>query len=217
MPGVYTSQGTGSAVEVLFLRWLVMKFRFEQSPLILQIVNQAPLNELGPGHINQQLVNQIENCSDAELFEPYSPIRPNLALAVRAGLLLLADDLEQSHTISQDLEDQTGSYWHGIMHRREPDDSNACYWFARVGRHPIYPLVSRAAQQIALAELPQYPWDRADYLTENHPWYGEEFVKLCSIARRGSATQRRLCQLIQQQEIYLLLDYCWHEAVHETA
>jgi hypothetical protein len=38
--------------------------------------------------------------------------RPEL----RAALWLYVDELDRSHTISQGIEDQTGSYWHAILH-----------------------------------------------------------------------------------------------------
>jgi hypothetical protein len=53
-----------------------------------------------------------------------------------AGLWLYVDELDRSHRISQSIDDATGSYWHGIMHRREGDFSNSHYWFRQVGRHP---------------------------------------------------------------------------------
>lgn len=53
-----------------------------------------------------------------------------------AGLWLYIDDLERSHKVSQELKDATGSFWHGIMHRREGDFSNSHYWFDRAGGHP---------------------------------------------------------------------------------
>lgn len=43
----------------------------------------------------------------------------------------------RSHTVSQGIEGTTGSYWHGIMHRREGDFSNSHYWFNKVGGHPV--------------------------------------------------------------------------------
>ena len=59
-----------------------------------------------------------------------------------AGVLLLWDFLNESHEISQTLEGcgtpRTADYWHGIMHRREPDAANAGYWFRRVGPHPAF-------------------------------------------------------------------------------
>lgn len=58
-----------------------------------------------------------------------------------AGLLLYWDFADESHEISQTMEGRgnprTADYWHGIMHRREPDAGNASYWFRRVGDHPL--------------------------------------------------------------------------------
>ena len=55
----------------------------------------------------------------------------------QAGLWLLVGDLNASHTLSQDITTPDGSFWHGIMHRREGDYENAKYWFRRVGSHPV--------------------------------------------------------------------------------
>ncbi len=57
--------------------------------------------------------------------------------ALQAGLWLYIDELDRSHTISQSMDDATGSFWHGIMHRREGDFGNSHYWFRRVGHHPV--------------------------------------------------------------------------------
>ncbi len=64
--------------------------------------------------------------------EPIIAERPALC----AGLWLYVDELDRSHAISQGISDATGSFWHGIMHRREGDFSNSHYWFNRVGHHP---------------------------------------------------------------------------------
>ena len=65
---------------------------------------------------------------------------------LEAGMLLLWDHLDESHEISQTMEGRgsprTADYWHGIMHRREPDAGNASYWFQRVGRHPAFDSLS---------------------------------------------------------------------------
>jgi hypothetical protein len=58
-------------------------------------------------------------------------------LDLAAGLWLYVDNLERSHTISQQNNDSTGAYWHGIMHRREGDFSNSHYWMRRTLGHPL--------------------------------------------------------------------------------
>ncbi len=62
----------------------------------------------------------------------------DIHLPTLAGILLWQGELDQSHEISQALTDSDGAYWHGLMHRREPDHANAAYWFRRVGIHPIH-------------------------------------------------------------------------------
>ena len=61
---------------------------------------------------------------------------------ISSGILLLWDFLHESHEISQTMEGRgdprTADFWHGIMHRREPDAGNAAYWFRRVGTHPAF-------------------------------------------------------------------------------
>lgn len=69
------------------------------------------------------------------------------ALACLSALWLRFDHFDKSHSISQDLENQDGSYWHGIAHRREGDFANACYWFRRVGTHRVEASISSLLQE----------------------------------------------------------------------
>ena len=51
-----------------------------------------------------------------------------------AAIYLYGDDLDSSHNQISEIEnDHEAAYWHGIMHRREGDFSNANYWFRRTG------------------------------------------------------------------------------------
>lgn len=68
-------------------------------------------------------------------------VAPLSAACVRAGLLLRAEQWERAHAICQEIETPDGSFWHGILHRREPDAGNAHYWFHRTGRHPALELL----------------------------------------------------------------------------
>ena len=75
--------------------------------------------------------------------------------AVRAALHLWNDSLTRCHDLAQEIHDPTGSYLHGVMHRREPDYGNAKYWFHKVGEHPLFPAVRGAAKKL----LPSLSWD----------------------------------------------------------
>ena len=50
------------------------------------------------------------------------------------GLLYAANALERAHALFQGSDSSEGHYWHGMLHRREGDFSNALYWVQRAGR-----------------------------------------------------------------------------------
>ena len=72
---------------------------------------------------------------------------------VVAGLWLYADDLEASHSVSQNLSSAAGSWWHAIMHRREGDFGNSRYWYRQARNHDMISLLGYAPDEIVgLAE-----------------------------------------------------------------
>ncbi len=86
-------------------------------------------------------------CEPAGAVQAESALRKlSAGASVLAGLWLYCGRFEESHSISQELHTAEGSYWHGILHRQEPDDWNAGYWFKRVGKHAIFEDLSNAAQ-----------------------------------------------------------------------
>ncbi len=108
-----------------------------------------------------------------------------------SALWLLYDFLDDSHSISQGIATAEGSFWHGIMHRREGDFSNAKYWFHKVGAHPLY------------ERLTPDTWD---------PY---EFVDVCQAALRSGGAEADRCRQLQQREWEQLFDYCYRQAVGE--
>src|SRR5690554_647517 len=107
--------------------------------------------------MNQPLQEIIRTLKDRTVLQALTPVRIwiseldtkirelNLAnstdksiIALMAGLHLWNDNLNASHSFSQEIEDDaTGGYWHGLMHRMEQDYWNSQYWFRRVGNHPV--------------------------------------------------------------------------------
>jgi hypothetical protein len=80
-----------------------------------------------------ELVQLVEGINQSEALAGHA--------ALQAALWLYIDELDCSHTLAQGIKDSTGSYWHGIMHRREGDFSNSHYWFRNTGDHPAMPLI----------------------------------------------------------------------------
>ena len=107
--------------------------------------------------------------------------------AAMSGLYIYFSCLDEAHEIAQSVETPDGAFWHGIMHRQEPDAGNASYWFGRVGSHPIFPALREAATELGVDFGPR--WD---------PF---AFVRLCD-----GGDPRALA--VQRAEWQLLFDYC---------
>lgn len=121
--------------------------------------------------------------------------------AALAGLLLRAGCWAESHSVAQEIETPEGSYWHGIIHRIEPDSFNAGYWFRRVGKHAIFPALLRRAGEVLEHDAPRH-WQL------KNTWDAFLFIEWCDEARekRGQAEQAAI--EIQMAEWELLFDWC---------
>lgn len=105
-----------------------------------------------------------------------------------SGLWLLAGELDRSHSISQDIGSAEGSFWHGIMHRREGDFGNSKYWFRRVGNHPVFDQLAEISDGVYLD-----PYD---------------FVDECSRTTRSDDESSQRCQRAQWLEWQALMAHC---------
>lgn len=177
----------------------------QHGKVVAELLQPARLAPLGPGTSNDALHARLQALTLDELF-PGKQIRDRaMAQCCLSGLWLYHDYLDPSHTISQDIDTASGSYWHGLMHRREPDYGNAKYWFRRVGPHPVFALLQPVAAGLAV-DAPA----SAAFLTRQPKWDAFAFIDLCAEATGPAET---LCRQIQQREWELLFDYCYRAAV----
>ncbi|MGV3616159.1 MAG: hypothetical protein ACO1SV_12565 [Fimbriimonas sp.] len=97
--------------------------------------------------------------------------------ALVAGLWYYADDLDRSHSVSQEILTPEGSYWHGMIHRREGDFSNAKYWFRNAGSLPN----RLGLDPIALTdEVASHPRDNPIHLVEAQRREWETLFEHCA-------------------------------------
>jgi hypothetical protein len=176
-------------------------------PRIGELLSDHRLSPLDAGEPNLRAKPILERLTAEQAFA--TPRDRNMAGCCLAGLWLLHDFLDESHRLSQEIETTSGSYWHGLMHRREGDFGNSKYWFRRVGEHPIFPTLATEVQRLAIDAEQR---DVQNALAIQDRWDPCAFVDMCERAVRGS-TDKRFCESVQQLEWRILFDHCYRSAV----
>lgn len=177
---------------------------------IAQLLDPQRVMELTFGKPNAAVRNRLEALDRDAAFSPQRMRHADMAACVLAGLWLLHDHMDESHAICQDIQTPSGSYWHGILHRREADYGNAKYWFRRVGEHPIFPRLRDAAASLASGSAAP----GASCLATQSSWDAYKFIDLCETAVSSSdPALQQLCRDVQMAEFNLLLEYCYQQAI----
>lgn len=179
-------------------------------PAAAELLDMERLPELGPGRPNREAEPKLAALTMEALFGG-AKVDDSMASGCLAGLWLHHDFLDRSHEISQEIQSQAGSYWHGIMHRREPDYFNAKYWFRKVGRHGLFGGLLAAAREEAAGHPAA---GKAQTLVNGTAWDAYRFIDLCQqAAESGDGELSDLCRRIARAEWRLLFDACHRAAV----
>jgi hypothetical protein len=141
------------------------------------------------------------------------------SIALKAGLHLWNDSLDASHSYAQQIEDDdTGSYWHAIMHRMEQDYSNSKYRCRLAGHHPVKLAVQAKAAEVLKqhTQLDSLPPGRIvnslRQYRDQQGWSCEDFVDVIKLQESGQGTEqtRQLLEQLQQIELRQLFDYTYN-------
>ena len=183
------------------------------SPLGRKLLKLDPdaYSQLVPtaGRGNPAARDVLENTQPADLVVAGKVARMDDAKAMLSGLWLYFDFLDESHTISQSLPNETGSFWHAIMHRREGDFSNSKYWYARCADHPALPAMAAAAGKI----VNQMPADKSLLRLVATGWNPNGFVDLVhTVHGTPSDPRHALAVSLQRMEWQVLFDQCTRSA-----
>ena len=157
-----------------------------------------------PGRVESDTARMIQTTNWHEILN----IRDDTL--VRAGALWLYGFLHEAHKIVQENRSVEGSYWHGLVHRSEGDFSNSLYWFGRVGRHPIFPMLRAAVQ--AMNDSADKSKDALNLLLRGSEWNPGTFIDLCQQAYNGPVKDMELLQRIAAKEYDLLMAYTVQQA-----
>ena len=130
----------------------------------------------------------------------------------RGAVLLWHDHHEVAHGIAQDIPGRDGSWLHGLLHRREPDYSNAAYWYQRAGQHPAFGELARRAGEI-LEEAGAGAGELRQVLFRGAAWSARGFIDACEqcAGRPATDARRRVLERIQAAEIEVFLEHVWRD------
>ncbi len=159
----------------------------DYGPVFSELLEVDRLRDLAEGAPQNEDRARLATVTVDQAFAHTQVVDNDQARCCLSAMWLLYDFLDDSHTISQAIHSAEGSFWHGIMHRREGDFSNAKYWFRKVGQHPVF-------EQIA------------------DDWNPFDFVDQCQAATRSGGDAAVRCRELQQREWEQLFAYCYREA-----
>lgn len=184
----------------------------DYGPVLAPLVSGDRFRAIDAGHADESKRRALQLATVEAAFAQSPVADHDMAAATIAGVWLVHDFLDESHTISQNIETPTGAFWHAVMHRREGDFSNAKYWFRRVGAHEtLSALDERLAPLVAAADTAE----QARRLLVGGRYDPYAMVDACQRAVRAGGEDTDFCRRVQQIEWELLFDFSYSHAVGE--
>jgi hypothetical protein len=120
--------------------------------------------------------------------------------AVRSGLYLYCGYWDEAHSAADSVENPDAYFWHGIVHRQEPDPGNSAYWFRRTGVHPVFTRLCAEAAGCGY---------KIETAVSARAWDPFAFIEYCESARRRPGSkEEQVAMKVQLIEWQLLFDYC---------
>ena len=165
------------------------------------LMREALLEKLTPSEpLDRELLRRVVDADQTTLAGDKAVGDPIAFSLVQGGLFYALDALDEAHKLFQEAKTDVGSYWHGMMHRREADFENARYWFRRAGTLPVFAAMHREACKHSALMARQSNWD--PYL----------FTGQCEQARFGDHDSVKELAALQRAEFDVLFDYCWRQS-----
>ncbi len=144
---------------------------------------------------------------------------------VRNALYQKNDDLDAAHQICQSVGEGSSlpeiSYWHGIIHRREPDINNARNWFQRAQNlaandalyRAAYSHLQRAIQMPDYGEARETALQFLRHLQTQDTWDALYFLNLCaSCLQNKDPNLQKLLEDLQTIEFKTLFHWTFQKA-----
>ena len=172
---------------------------------LLELIENAPLPGLDATPDCQATTQRIDM-----VLKNSPDLRGSLT---EAGMWLLAGELNRSHEVSQKLETQAGSYWHGIMHRREGDFWNAKYWFRKVGPHPVIEQLAKHLCENSSGFVASTPLPIRELSSPSK--VSATLVDCCARALSSQPEQASVLRRICWLEWQFLFHYGWDETARQ--
>lgn len=171
----------------------------------------------------------IDKTETSALFSEHALASEVHGHLVRNALYQNNDDLDTAHQICQELGQQTDlpeiSYWHGIIHRREPDFNNARSWFQKTQHmqanqaiyQATYQLLQRAIQMPDYGDAREIALQFLRHLQNQDTWDALYFLDLCETAEKEkNKILQKLLIDIQNIEFQTLFQWTFQKATQQT-